>query len=116
MKLRIHDDTIRLRLTQSEVGRIAAGLGVESACRFPDGTTLTYALVVADAPMIDARFGDDRVVVTLPRDEALQWATGNDVSLHRDQILVEKDFACLDPRDGDDGADLYPNPHARPRP
>ena len=120
MKLRIHDDTIRLRLTQSEVGRIAAGLGVESACRFPDGTMLTYALVVADAPMIDARFGDDRVVVTLPRRQALQWATGNDVSLRRDrdaglQILVEKDFACLEPRDGDDPVDLYPNPSARQR-
>ena len=103
MKLRIHDDTIRLRLTRSEVGRIAAGLGVEAACRFPDGTTLRYALVM------------------LPRAQAMPWATGNDAPLRRDrdaglQILVEKDFACLDPRDGDDDADLYPNPRGATEP
>ncbi len=121
MKLRFHDDTIRLRLTQSEVGRIAARLDVESVCRFPDGAALTYALVVADVPVIDARFGDDRVEVALPRVDATRWATTNDVTLRRDpddnhgiQILVEKDFACIEPRDSDDAADLYPNPKARP--
>jgi hypothetical protein len=121
MKLRIHDDTIRLRLTQSEVSRIAAGLGVESVCRFPDRAVLTYALVVADTSAIAARLCDGRVEVTLPRNDATRWATSNNVALQRDardngglQILVEKDFACIEPRDGDDAADLYPNPKARP--
>ena len=46
------------------------------------------------------------------------WAAGNDVSLHGEQplehgvlrILVEKDFTCVEPRDGEDQSDLYPNP------
>jgi hypothetical protein len=44
----------------------------------------------------------------------------NDVSLHGEQplehgvlrILVEKDFTCVEPRDGEDQSDLYPNPKA----
>lgn len=121
MKLRIHDDSIRLRLTQSEVGRIAAGLDVESVCRFPDGTRLTYALVVADAPAIVARLGAARVEIVLPRLEATRWATRSAIALRRDphdndglEILVEKDFACIEPRDDDAAADLFPNPKARP--
>jgi len=27
-------------------------------------------------------------------------------------ILVEKDFACLAPREGEDETDMYPNPKA----
>ena len=26
------------------------------------------------------------------------------------RILVEKDFTCIEPRDGEDQSDLYPNP------
>ena len=121
MKLRIYDDSIRLRLTQSEVAQIARGVTVESVCRFPGGTTLTYALIVADTPAVDARFAVTRIEVVLPRHDAIEWATGTDVSLRSQQrdegfldILVEKDFACLEPRDADDDTDRYPNPQAQP--
>ena len=121
MKLRIYDDSVRLRLTQSEVAQIARGMQVESVCRFPGGATLTYALIVSDTRTMNARFAGERIEVVLPRDRATQWATSADVSLRSDQrydgvpdILVEKDFACLEPRDADDAADRYPNPHAQP--
>jgi len=29
------------------------------------------------------------------------------------QVLVEKDFTCIDPRAGDDQSDLFANPKAR---
>ena len=122
MKLRIYDDSIRLRLTQSEVAQIARGVPVESVCRFAGGTTLTYALIVTDIPAIEARIAAARIEVLLPRDRATQWATSADVSLRSQQrgnavldILVEKDFACLEPRDADDNTDCYPNPQAQPR-
>jgi hypothetical protein len=28
-------------------------------------------------------------------------------------ILVEKDFACLAPREGEDESDMYPHPEAK---
>jgi len=121
VKLRIYDDSIRLRLTQSEVAQIARGVTVESVCRFQGGTTLTYALIVADTRTMNARFAVTRIEVVLPRHDAIEWATGTDVSLRSQQrdeglldILVEKDFACLEPRDADDDTDRYPNPQAQP--
>jgi hypothetical protein len=118
MKLRIVDDSLRLRLTRSEVALIERGEAVESRARFPGGSELAYALIVADATRISATFDADRIEVTLPRLVALPWAAGNEVSLHGEQpldhgvfqILVEKDFTCVEPREGEDQTDLYPNP------
>jgi hypothetical protein len=50
-----------------------------------------------------------------------QWAESEKVSISSEQnlddgeqlrILVEKDFACLAPRDGEDESDMFPNPDA----
>lgn len=118
MKLRIVDDSLRLRLTRSEVASIERGTAVEARTHFPGGVTLTYALEVAQVDRISATFDAPRILVLLPREVALPWASGNDVSLHGQQpldhgvfqILVEKDFTCVEPRDGEDQSDLYPNP------
>jgi hypothetical protein len=118
VKLRIVDDSLRLRLTRSEVALIERGLTVASRTHFPGGPMLTYSLAVADVTRISASFDAAAIEVTLPRSDALPWAAGNDVSLHGEQpledgvlrILVEKDFTCVEPRDGEDQADLYPNP------
>ncbi len=117
MKLRIVDDSIRLRLTVSEVASIARGASVESRTRFPSAT-LDYVLCVADVPHIAARFDAARIAITLPRAVASRWAGSNEVSLHGEQrtddgmlrILVEKDFTCVEPREDEDQGDLYPNP------
>ena len=51
----------------------------------------------------------------------LAWATTDQVSMQgkqvlddgsKLQILVEKDFACLAPRDDEDGFDMFPHPDA----
>jgi len=118
VKLRIVDDSLRLRLTRSEVALIERGLPVESHTHFPGGQALTYSLVLADRDRISASFETTSIEVSLPRGVALRWAGGNDVSLHGEQplahgvlrILVEKDFTCVEPRDGEDQTDLYPNP------
>ena len=118
MKLRIVDDSLRLRLTRTEVTSIGRGCTVEATTHFPGGAALTYALEVAPVARISATFEAARIRVLLPREVALPWASGNDVSLHGEQplehgvfrILVEKDFTCVEPRDGEDQSDLYPNP------
>ena len=120
VKLRIVDDSLRLRLTRSEVASIECGSAVEARTHFPGGAALTYVLEVAHVDRISATFDASRIGVLLPREVALPWAAGNDVSLHGEQplehgvfrILVEKDFTCVEPREGEDQSDLYPNPNA----
>lgn len=121
MKLRIHDDTLRFRLTRSETARLGNGLAVESICRFPAGRSLAYALTLVDRTAIEARFDGDRVVVALPRARTVAWARSDAVTLPDDSaqpagiphVLIEKDFTCIEPRAGDDQSDLLPNPKGR---
>lgn len=119
MKLRIKDNSIRLRLTQSEVGTIARGGHVHAETAFPGGATLRYRLEAAPSGRPEASFHEGSLVVGIPGDDLRRWATGTEVSIDAIQsledagslkLLVEKDFACLAPREGEDEADMFPHP------
>ena len=66
MKLRILQNSIRLRLTRSEVARAGAGEVVEGRCAFtPDvAHTLRYQLVPSpDVQQLEARFAEGLITV-----------------------------------------------------
>lgn len=122
MKLRIRDNSIRLRLTQVEVEALRND-GIVSACiDFPGGRSLGYRLESSPASVNpEAFFSEAEVTVRLPETAVLAWASTAQVSIAGEQqlvgggtlqILVEKDFACLSPREGEDEADMYPHPQA----
>jgi hypothetical protein len=121
MKLRIKDDTLRLRLTQSEVARLSEGEGVHSHTRFPDDFMLGYAVEPGSGKEITATLIDSAITVRVPAATARDWALSDQVSLTAEQpvgggvldVLIEKDFECLDPRPGESDSDAYPNPKAR---
>jgi uncharacterized protein DUF7009 len=120
MKLRLLNDSIRLRLSQSEVLAAHERGVVESQTRFSDGSVFTYALEAAksvkDASAVYTR---DRMVVKLPAREISAWASDDAaVSLRGEvrlpdgehlKILVEKDFKCVSPRGDEDQSDLFQN-------
>ena len=121
MKLRLLDDSIRLRLSRDEV--VAAdeqGL-VEGQTRFPDGSVFTFALEALDnSSAASASYTSDRMVVKLPAPKISAWAKDDSaVSLHGElelplgghlKVLVEKDFRCVSPRDDEDQSNLFRNP------
>ncbi len=113
MKLRIKGDTIRLRLTRSEVDAIADGDVVVETTSLPQ--PFSYALE-ASGEAIGAAFERARMTVNIPRAVAVRWASTEEVSLRGREggveILVEKDFACLVPREGEEDSDAFPNPLA----
>src|SRR6267378_5549240 len=104
MKLRIKGNSIRLRLGQSEVRRLASegvvaeftDFGAFSRQRFG------YALhAIFDDPTISAKFADGRVIVRIPAGAIQQWAQTDQISIHALQrttdgselrILIEKDL------------------------
>lgn len=122
MKLRIKGDSIRLRLSQSEVEAVQSGQAVEISTGFPGGQELRYSLIPGGKGTgLDAHFEGGNLQVRVPTDQGTQWASGPDVSLRGSvslgngrtlSILVEKDFQCLVPRDGEDESGLFPHPEA----
>ncbi|MDE3187446.1 MAG: hypothetical protein KGM96_07980 [Acidobacteriota bacterium] len=120
MKLRIKGNSLRLRVSPSEMARLMQVGRIEGTIRFAieDDAKLTYALEhsAAQAEM-SVRYRLQEVTVTLSTEDAHRWLEGKQVGLHREYaiggellvVLVEKDFACLDGSDADN-ADAFVNP------
>ena len=121
MKLRLLDDSIRLRLSRDEVVTADEQGVVEGQTRFPDGSVFTFALeALENASNPTASYARDRLVVKLPAPKISAWAKDDTaVSLHGElelplggqlKLLVEKDFRCVSPRADEDQSNLFRNP------
>ena len=118
MKLRTRHNSIRLRLTQREVAQLAATGEIEETVTFAPGSTFSYALA-AEGDAVRATLTGTGLRVTAPRELVRRWAASDEVGFEATQpagdvalsILVEKDWACLKPRAGEDDSDAYPNPN-----
>ncbi|GAC1666341.1 MAG: hypothetical protein NVS9B4_22020 [Candidatus Acidiferrum sp.] len=124
MKLRIQANRIRVRLTQTEVKRIAAGQKVEQVTAFSPLATLSCCIESsAQFERPTATFENQLLTLRLPLSEARHWAESEQVGIDAKQpvgdgtylhLLVEKDFACLEPR-AEEAADAFPNPKTAAR-
>ena len=122
MKLRIRGNSLRLRVTRSEVDRIRKGEAVREKVSFSPDHSLEYVLEgCRSSPLLRAAFAGGSIRVSIPEAQALAWATGPEISLVSEQavgagsslkILVEKDFSCLHPADGEDDGDTFARPEA----
>ena len=122
MKLRIRDNSIRVRLTRGEVDALRDNGVVSARTGFPGSREFQYGVESSPASVIPGAFFSDNVVtVRLPETTVLAWANSEQVSIAGEQrlddgehlmILVEKDFACLAPREGEDEADMFAHPEA----
>ena len=122
MKLRIRDNSVRLRLTQTEVDVLRQEGLVSARTDFPGGREFRYEIESSPASVTPAAFLSDNVLtVRLPETSVLAWATTEQVSIKGEQLLdegenltiiVEKDFSCLASREGEDESDMYPHPQA----
>jgi hypothetical protein len=123
MKLRLQFNSIRLRLKRGEVEQLAKSGLVEEKIIVGAGLqdVFRYVLESSDAtPVPEARLQDKGLFVQVPVETVLRWATGDDVGIEtfllvgneeRLQILIEKDFACLNGTD-EQNADTFPHPLA----
>jgi hypothetical protein len=123
MKLRIKGNSLRLRVSRSELARFQAGGRIEETIHFTAApeATLTYALESALKPSpVTVRYGSREVTVILSKDRARIWGAENEVGVYTTldmgpagslEVVVEKDFACLD-RSDEDNSDAFANPLA----
>ena len=122
MKIRIRDNSVRLRLSRGEVEAIRADGVVSSSTGFPGNAEFRYTLE-SDSASVNpgADFSGNEIRIRLPKTVVDNWTNSEQVSVHGEQrldngdtlvLLIEKDFACLAPRVGEDESDMYPHPNA----
>ncbi len=124
MKLRIKGNSIRFRLTQSEVEELGKRGQIEDTIEFgsPINEKLIYALVLSGkGAEIAAKYDSGKIAVIIPQKIAGEWIKSDRTGIGGEQILgedkslkilIEKDFACLSERAGEDESDNFPNPNA----
>lgn len=117
MKLRIKGNTLRLRLSRTEVENFGTDGYFEETTLFGKNK-LVYAIRRTDNKLIEASFDDHKITVYIPEKISTEWvnsnmvgfknaATASDTGL---SILVEKDFKCIDTDETEDQSDNYDNP------
>lgn len=120
MKIRIRENALRMRITQTELKELLDGKRVVSTIHFPNKTQLTYGLIPVDEDGTSIKYQDGVITIGLGK---LDMATMGDEqnvgvqSVHQTEnealnLLIEKDFACLHPRGTDDN-DTFPNPNQK---
>ncbi len=122
MKLRVLDNSIRLRLTRTEVEQARNDGLVRGRVSLGGGSNFDYVLESSPATInAEAHISNNVLTVRVPESEILDWSGSDKVSIAATQnltdgvelkILIEKDFACLTPREGEDESDMYPHPLA----
>ena len=113
MKLRLQGNSLRLRLTRSEVVRLDGYGTVEEAASFGSGGRLTYRIQSrTGTEPLHADFSGGAITVLVPTETVRVWASGDEVGLYAQdgalRIAIEKDFRCLT-RAGEE-PDAYPHP------
>ena len=116
MKLRIHADSIRLRLKQSEVKALVEGREVVETCPTVP-VALRYSLCANPAVTSLVAHSDGmQLKVHVPAGWLAGWDTDERVGFESTgggiHLLIEKDFKCSLPASPNDNEDCYENPVA----
>lgn len=119
MKIRIKGNSIRLRLTKSEVDTLAATGMIEEKTEFDDNSFRYKLQTKKGIATLDAIIDNNTITVLMPEKVAIQWPDNTIVSHPHTKelkngksllLLVEKDFKCIDAPPHEDQSDNYENP------
>ena len=114
MKLRIKNNTLRLRLSKSEISDLANNKTLTTSVGLSP-QPLVFSLSAREAASIE--HADNHLQFSMPLSVAQAFDQTDQVSYAYEaadiSVLIEKDFVCLEPRTGEDETDNYPNPNSR---
>jgi hypothetical protein len=118
MKIRIKGNSIRYRLTKTEVELFCRTGRFEESTDFGN-TMFIYALQAkTDIDTIEAQFQSDTITLFLDKEISKGWNQDQRVGFSHTAklsngselaLLIEKDFVCMD-ETVEDQSDNYPNP------
>lgn len=114
MKIRIKGNSLRYRLTRTDVERFASEGYLEETTEF-GSTRLTYSLQQTATGHLSACYENNSITLYMPGWMVLEWTNTDKVGFESNEdglyLLIEKDFKCLD-NVAEDQSDNYPNPLA----
>ena len=118
MKIRIKGNSVRFRLTKSEVNRLCEEGYIEEKTNF-EASSFTYAVKAsAKFDQLNAAFTSATILLYVPNVMLKGWNENDKVGFYHDQsittgedlrLTLEKDFVCMD-QTLEDQSDNYPNP------
>jgi len=120
MKIRIQDNSIRLRISQSELNQLHLEGKIVGRLEFQNATAFEYVLEGSiKSEILTACFEKSQMIISIPIAFVEELKNTNRVGFQQDnnaeqgglKILVEKDFKCLTSRDENE-EDLFDNPKA----
>ena len=122
MKLRIKGNSLRLRVSRSELTRFLSPSRIEETIHFGPGSEamLTYAL--ESAPLnteATIRYSPHELTVNISEEQTRKWSEAREVGIYTTvdigakgllEVIIEKDFGCID-RSDEDNTDTFANPN-----
>ena len=118
MKIRIKDNSVRLRLTRTEVEKFGQEKYIECKTEFGNASFI-YAMRSEDVEEISADLADNKITMHIPISIAETFISTDVVGFHHEKVLTsgrklfllfEKDFKCIDGEVLEDQSDNYENP------
>ena len=117
MKLRIKGNSLRIRLTKTEVSTISTKGYLEEETNFGNNKLLYVLQRVDEGNELSAAFEENRITMFVPSSLTKDWPINNIISIDAHMLvgenktlylLLEKDFVCLD-HTTEDQSDNYEN-------
>lgn len=118
MKLRIKGNSVRIRLSKTEVDELVSGLALEESTNFGSNSFGYTVKPVNYSDHLTAAYDSSIITLYVPKTLLKDWSTNSVVGfealmpledsghLH---LLLEKDFKCLD-KTIEDQSDFFDNP------
>lgn len=120
MKIRIKGNSIRYRLTKTDVANFGKLGFIEEKTSFLNGPSFHYRLEKKPGiAHLEASYSENRICIFVPEKIASEWTASDIIGYdHKMNIgegkelflLIEKDFVCID-HTFEDQSDNYPNPN-----
>ncbi|THV60810.1 hypothetical protein EZV76_00265 [Flagellimonas alvinocaridis] len=118
MKIRIKGNSVRFRLTQSEVKQLSETGSVMETTEFEQTTFVYEVQLEPTITELQASFFENTIIMKVPKDMGIHWFDSDTVGFENRvvltngnqlHLLLEKDFTCLE-NTSEDQSDNYPNP------
>jgi hypothetical protein len=116
MKLRIHGNSVRLRLSRTDMQTFAQNGLIQDAIQFAPESRLSYALQCAPSvEEVQVQYEHGVITILIPVQVAREWMSSDEVGISSTgaagpSLLIEKDFRCLHREQGQAQDDAFPNP------